>query len=233
MENVSYLTPVAQLSEERKAVFIKKTYANVAVAVLTFLLLETFLLQSEFLVNLTLSMSGGYQWLLLLGGFMVVTNYSERMAMNASDKMTQYLALGLYVLAEAIIFVPLLTIAMHYMAETGVNVLSQAAIVTLSLFAGLSAIALLSKKDFSFLKSGLTAGFFIALGLIIAGTIFGFNLGLWFSVAIVVLSAGSILYQTSNMVHKYHEEQYVAASLGLFASLMLMFWYVLRIFMRD
>jgi len=233
MEHVSYLTPVAQLSEERKAVFIKKTYANVAVAVLTFLLLETFLLQSEFLVNLTLRMSGGYQWLLLLGGFMFVTNYSERMAMNASDKMTQYLALGLYVLAEAIIFVPLLTIAMHYMAETGVNVLSQAAIVTLSLFAGLSAIALLSKKDFSFLKSGLTAGFFIALGLIIAGTIFGFNLGLWFSVAIVVLSAGSILYQTSNMVHKYHEEQYVAASLGLFASLMLMFWYVLRIFMRD
>lgn len=233
MENVTYVTPVAHLSEERRALFIKKTYANVAVSVLTFVLLETFLLQSEFVVNLTLSMAGGWRWLLLLGGFMFVTNYSERLAMGATDKTTQYLALGLFVLAEAIIFVPLLTIAMYYMAETGENVLSQAGVVTLALFAGLSAIALMSKKDFSFLKSGITVGFFIALGLIVAGALFGFNLGLWFSVAIVVLAAGSILYQTSNMVHKYHEEQYVAASLGLFASLMLLFWYIVQIFMRD
>ncbi len=233
MENVRYLSPVSQLSEERRALFIKKTYANVAVAVLTFVLLETFLLKSEFLVEFTLNMMGGWKWLLLLGGFMFVTNYSERMAMGATDRSTQYLALGLFVLAEAIIFVPLLTIAMHYMADTGENVLSQAGIVTLALFAGISAIALLSKKDFSFLKSGLTVGFFIALGLIIAGSIFGFNMGLWFSGAMVVLSAGSILYQTSNMVHKYHEEQYVAASLGLFASLMLLFWYIVNIFMRD
>ena len=70
--------------------------------------------------------------------------------------------------------------------------------------------------------------------LIIAGTLFGFDLGLWFSVGMVALAAGSILYQTSNMVHKYEEDQYVAASLGLFASFMLLFWYILRIFLsRD
>lgn len=233
MENVTYLSPVSHLSVERKALFIKKTYANVAVAVLTFILFETFLLQSETIVNFTLGFIGGWKWLLLLGGFMFVTNYSERMAMGATDKMTQYLALGIFVLAEAILFVPLLTIAMYYMAETGTNVLAQAGIVTLALFAGLSAVALLSKKDFSFLRTGLTVGFFIALGLMIAGIIFGFDMGLWFSGAMVLLSAGSILYQTSNIVHKYHEEQYVAASLGLFAALMLLFWYILSIFMRD
>ena len=233
MENFTYATPVSQLTEERRVLFIKKTYANVAVAVLTFVLFETFLLQSETIVNFTLGMMGGWKWLLLLGGFMFVTNYSERMAMGTTDRTTQYLALGIFVLAEAIIFVPLLTIAMYYMAETGQNVLAQAGIVTLSLFAGLSAVALFSKKDFSFLRTGLTIGFFIALGLMIAGMIFGFDLGLWFSGGMVLLTAGSILYQTSNMVHRYHEEQYVAASLGLFASLMMLFWYILSIFMRD
>lgn len=233
MENMSFLSPVASLSEERRVLFIKKTYANVAVAVLTFVLFETFLLKSETIVNFTLGMMGGWKWLLLLGGFMFVTNYSEKMAMSASDRGTQYLALGIFVLAEAFIFVPLLTIAMYYMAETGENVLAQAGIVTLALFAGLSAVALFSKRDFSFLRTGLTVGFFIALGLMIAGMLFGFDMGLWFSGGMVLLSAGSILYQTSNMVHRYHEEQYVAASLGLFASLMLLFWYILSIFMRD
>lgn len=234
MDNTTYAMPVASLSQERRIVFMKKTYANVAIAVLTFILLETFLMSSATITNSLLGlMSSNISWLLLLGGFMFVTNYSQKMAMNATDKGTQYLALGIFVLAEAIIFVPLLTIAMMYMAESGTNVLSQAAVVTLGLFAGLSAIAIFSKKDFSFLRTGITIGSFIAIGLMIAGMIFGFSLGLWFSGAMVLLAAGSIIYQTSNMVHQYHEEQYVAASLGLFASLMLMFWYIVNIFMRD
>jgi len=64
--------------------------------------------------------------------------------------------------------------------------------------------------------------------------LFGFNLGLWFSVAMCALAAGSILYQTSNLINKFGVEDYIPASLGLFASLMLLFWYVLSIFMsRD
>ena len=72
------------------------------------------------------------------------------------------------------------------------------------------------------------------MGLIVAGILFGFNLGLWFSVGMCVLAGGSILYQTSNLVHKFGTEDYIPAALGLFASLMLLFWYVLQIFMsRD
>ena len=123
---------------------------------------------------------------------------------------------------------------MAFSVVDGVAILEQAAVLTLALFVGLSAVVFMTKKDFSFLRSALTIGFVIALGLIIAGTLFGFDLGLWFSVAMVALAAGSILYTTSNMVHKYEEDQYVAAALGLFASLMLLFWYILRIFLsRD
>ncbi|MDN3664646.1 Bax inhibitor-1 family protein [Algibacter miyuki] len=224
---------VGELSEVDKVAFYKKTYAHVAGGVLVFILFEYLLLQSETVVQFALSMTEGWRWLIMLGGFMFITNYAEGMALKTPDKNKQYLAYGLYILAEAFIFVPLIYIAAFTM-ETGLEILNQAAIVTLSLFSGLSAIVLVTKKDFSFLKAGLTVGFFIAIGLIIAGSLFGFNLGLWFSVGMCLLAGGSILYQTSNLVNKYSNDEYIPAALGLFASLMLLFWYILRIFMsRD
>ncbi|QVY64292.1 Bax inhibitor-1 family protein [Polaribacter sp. Q13] len=212
--------------------FYKKTYAHVAGGVLVFVLFEYLLLQSSMIVNFMMSMTQGWRWLIMLGGFMLVTNYAESTVLKTTDKNTQYLAYALYIFAQALIFVPLLYIAIYY--TDGSELVQQAAIVTLALFAGISAVVFVTKKDFSFLKAGLTVGFFIAMGLIIAGSLFGFDLGLWFSVGMCVLAGGSILYQTSNLVNKYGTEDYIPASLGLFASLMLLFWYVLRIFMsRD
>ncbi|WP_026754712.1 Bax inhibitor-1 family protein [Sediminibacter sp. Hel_I_10] len=224
---------VSSLATEERVAFYKKTYAHVAGGVLVFILFEWLLLQSDAIIEFALSMTQGWRWLIMLGGFMFITNYAEGMALKTQDKNKQYLAYGLYILAEAFIFVPLIYIAAFYM-DSGTEILNQAAIVTLALFTGLTAVVFVTKKDFSFLKTGLTIGFFIALGLIIAGSLFGFNLGLWFSAAMCLLAGGSILYQTSNLIHKYSEDQYIPASLGLFASLMLLFWYVLQIFMsRD
>ena len=224
---------VSSLSDVERAAFYKKTYSHVAGGVLVFVFFEYLLLQSETIVEFMLSMTEGYKWLLLLVGFMFATNYAESMAMRTSDKNVQYMAYGLYILLQALIFVPMIFIAAFYM-DTGIEILKQAAIVTLALFTGLSAAVLLTQKDFSFLKTGLTIGFFIAIGLIIAGTLFGFNLGLWFSVGMCLLAGGSILYQTSNLVKTYGVDDYIPAALGLFASLMLLFWYILRIFMsRD
>ncbi|GAA4959814.1 Bax inhibitor-1 family protein [Algibacter aquimarinus] len=224
---------IGQLSQVDKVAFYKKTYSHVAGGVLVFILFEYLLLQSETIVNFMLSMTEGWRWLIMLGGFMFITNYAEKMTLKTPDKNMQYLAFGIYILAEALIFVPLIYIAAFYM-DSGPEILNQAAIVTLALFIGLSSIVFITKKDFSFLKAGLTIGFFIAIGLIIAGSLFGFNLGLWFSVAMCLLAGGSILYQTSNLVHKYSSDDYIPAALGLFASLMLLFWYILSIFMsRD
>ena len=212
--------------------FYKKTYAHVAGGVLLFVLFEYLLLQSDAIVTFMMSMTQGWRWLIMLGGFMLITNYAESTVLKTADKNIQYMAYALYVFAQAIIFVPLLAIAIYYTESE--DLIQQAALVTLALFAGISAVVFLTKKDFSFLRTGLTIGFFIALGLIVAGSLFGFNLGLWFSVGMCVLAGGSILYQTSNLIHKFGTEDYIPASLGLFASLMLLFWYVLQIFMsRD
>jgi len=228
----SHIVPVSSLAQERRVEFYRKTYTHVALAVLLFIIVEYLFFQSPMIVKFALSLTGGWSWLLLLGAFMFITNYAEGLALKTRDRNKHYIALGIYVVAEAFIFVPLLFMAFSMI--DGVEILQKAAVMTIALFAGLSAVVILTKKDFSFLKSILAIGFFIAIGLIVAGTIFGFDLGLWFSGAMVILAAGSILYSTSNMVHKYDEEQYVAAALGLFASLMLLFWYILRIFMsRD
>jgi FtsH-binding integral membrane protein len=231
MEGFYQTAPIAVSRENEivQAAFIRKTYMHVALAVLGFVVVMTLFLNTPAIVNVGLAMAQGWTWLLVLGAFMFGTSYLERWAMNATNTRDQYLALAGYVVLEAFIFVPLIYMAIAYTGST--ELISQAAVITLFLFSGLTAVVFISGKDFSFLRSALTVGGFIAIGLIVAGMAFGFSLGLWFSVAMVALAAGSILYQTSNIMNNYHKGQYVAASLGLFASLMLMFWYVLQILM--
>jgi FtsH-binding integral membrane protein len=139
-------------------------------------------------------------------------------------------ALAGFVVAEAIIFVPLLYIAML----TQPAVIESAAGVTLLGTAGLTAVAFMTRKDFSFLRGLLMWGGMLALVAIAGGVLFGFELGTWFSVAMIGFAGAAVLYDTSNVLHHYPEDRYVGAALELFASIALMFWYVLRLFMsRD
>jgi FtsH-binding integral membrane protein len=218
---------VFESTQEEKAVFYKKTYLHVALSILTFIALEGMLIRIV-PQELIMSMMGGRMvWMFIIGGFWLLSTVATKFAASANQQ-TQYAGLGLYILIETIIFLPLLYMVM-YMSGGGMEVLTQAAIITLCLFGGLTAVAFMSKKDFSFLRTGIVVGGFIALGLILVGMVFGFNLGLWFSVGMVVLAGASILYQTSNIIHRYSTDQYVGASLELFSSIMLLFWYVLRI----
>jgi FtsH-binding integral membrane protein len=227
---LDYARPVSQENDLERATFIRKTYTHLALAVLGFIIMETVFLNTPFIIEIGLKMTQGMTWLIVLGGFMFATSFATKWASSTTDRSKQYAGLLLYVFAEAFIFVPLIYIAIRMTGD--LTLINQAAIMTLGLFSGLSAVAFLTKADFSFLGRILTIGGFIAIGLIVAGVLFGFNLGLWFSFAMVALAAGSILYQTSNIIHEYNKEQYVAASLGLFASLMLLFWYILSIVMR-
>jgi FtsH-binding integral membrane protein len=223
---------VAHAGQLERAAFYRKTYQHVALSVLAFILVESMFLKIPALVEFMLSMTQGYLWLLLLGAFWLATSMADKLAHDVSQTK-QYIGLGIYVVFYALIFIPLLYIAIYYI-EGGTALINQAAVITLSLFSGLTAVVFMTKTDFSFLKSAITIGVFIAMGLIVAGIIFGFDLGLWFSFGMVALAGAAILYQTSKLKNEYEVTQYVGASLGLFASLMLMFWYVLQILMsRD
>lgn len=221
-----------QVSAAERATFYKKTYGHLALAFLIFIGVEIVFLSSPAIINIGLSMTQGYTWLLVLGGFMFVTNFAERWAAGTDNRQMQYAGFVLYIVAEAFIFVPLLYMAMFYASDD--LLLLKAFTVTAGLFTALTAIVFFTGKDFSFLRTALVVGSIVALGIIVAGMLFGFDLGLVFMGAMVLLAAGSILYQTSNIVNKYHPSQHVVASLGLFASFMLLLWYVISIFLsRD
>ncbi len=171
-----------------------------------------------------------YGWLLVMGLFMVVSWIANSWALNAVSLPKQYMGLGLYVVAQAVVTAPLL-----YFAQTfHQGIIGTAAAATLGLFGVMTAIVFITRKDFSFLRSVLIFGFIAATGLIVCGIVFNFALGPIFVYAMIALSCCSILYQTSNVLHHYRTSQYVAAALALFSSVVLLFWYVLQLFMsRD
>jgi FtsH-binding integral membrane protein len=218
---------VAHSTDVEKASFYKKTYLHVALAILAFIGVETVLYKIVPPEIIGLMFGQKYTWLFIIGAFWLASILANKWSLSQS-RSTQYLGLGFYVVLEAAIFLPLIYIAI---AQAGGVVIYQAAMLTIAMFAGISVVAFTSKRDFSFLRNVIVIGGFIALGLIIVGAIFGFNLGLWFSVGMVILASATILYQTSKLKDSYTTEQYVGASLQLFASIMLLFWYILRILM--
>jgi len=213
-----------------RAQFIRKTYLLLAAAVLAFIVVEGFLFASGAAgaILSVLSFGGSIGWLLVLVAFMGISYLANRWAMSDVSSTTQYLGLGVYIIAEAVIFVPLIAIAMYKSGDS--SVLAQAGIVTLGLFLGLSATVFLTRTDFSFLGPILAIGGFVALGAIVAGALFGFSLGSFFAFAMVAFAGSAILYNTSNVMLRFNTNQYVAASLTLFASIALLFWYILSIF---
>jgi FtsH-binding integral membrane protein len=227
MEHTLYDRTIAARAEDtERQKFIKKTYLHLAGAILAFAGLEYIALKMPFVPKLTAMMTGGYGWLVVLGAFMGISWLANSWAHSNSSKGMQYAGLALYIVGETVIFIPLLYIAQMY---AGPDLIMNAGIITLLLFAGLTYVALTSKKDFSFLGGALKIGFFVALGVIILSIAIGFTLGLIFSAIMAVLAAGAILYTTSNILHEYNTDQYVAASLSLFASVALLFWYIIQI----
>jgi FtsH-binding integral membrane protein len=210
-----------------RAGFIMATYLHLFGAIVAFTVLEVLIFQLGLALPMARAMLGT-SWLLVLGGFMVCSWIASHAAARARSMLAQYAALALFVVAEAVIFVPLLFFA--ELKAPGGGVIQSAAVTTLLGFAGLTAVVFTTRKDFSFLGSMLRWGFMLALVAIVAGVLFGFQLGTFFSVAMVGLAGAAILYDTSNVLHHYPQDRYVAAALALFASVALMFWYLLQLF---
>lgn len=224
--NPTPVVPVFSLGAEARGTFIAKTYAHLFGAILFFTGLEFLYFQTDIAASI-LNVISGTSWLLVLGAFVLVSWFASRAAFTARSFSAQYLALAGFVVAESIIFVPLLAYA-QAVAKGGV--IESAALTTLIGFAGLTFIAFGTRKDFSFLRGILMWVGLSAIIGIIASVIFGFELGTWFSVAMVAFAGASILYDTSNIIHHYPQDRYVGAALQLFAAVAMMFWYLLRMF---
>jgi uncharacterized protein len=225
-------TPVATLDEATRSEFLSRVYQHLLAAVVAFVAFEALLINLGIAREIyELISGGGGRWLIVLGGFMVVNWLATNAAHDILNPSRQYAGLFGMAAGEALIFAPFL----HYFFEVeggGTTTVLAAAVITAIGFAGLSAVALVTRADLSFLRPILLWTGVCALVLIVAALLFGFELGVWFSVAMIALAGGSILYQTQTIMRRYPAEAYVGAAVQLFASVMLLFWYVLRLLSR-
>ena len=122
MSQNPYRTPAdygqiaSMASEDARASFIRKTYLHLLGAILACIAIDAIILSlfDAQLQQIVQMVTGGYNWLIVLGAFMGVSYIAHRWANSNVSQSQQYLGLGLYVLAEAIIFIPLLYIAEHF-----------------------------------------------------------------------------------------------------------------------
>lgn len=226
--STSFGNSVADAMPAQRAQFIRKTYVLLAAAILAFVVVETAIFATGYAGTIAATMLGTqYSWLIVLGAFMGVSYLANRWAMSDTSTVTQYLGLGVFVIAEAVIFVPMIFLAAYY---SDASVIPKAGIVTLGLFLGITATVFITRADFSWLGPIVAIGGFAALGFIVASIIFGFSLGSVFAFIMVAFAGTAILYNTSNVLHQFNPNQHVAASLTLFAGIALLFWYILSIF---
>jgi uncharacterized protein len=213
---------------DSRAVFITRTYTHVVGGILGFILVELGLFESG-LAEQIVHFMFGFNWLLILGAFMLTGWLASRTADTSTSIGMQYFAYAVYVVAEAIIFVPLLYLANLKAPGT----IDSATLITALGAGGLMVVAHRTRKDFSFLRAILMWGFILALIAIVGALVFGAQLGTWFSVLMIGFAGAAVLYDTSNIIHYYPEDRYVSAAMKLFASIALMFWYVLRLLMGN
>lgn len=216
----------ADAATDARGAFIRRTYIHLFGAILAFIGLESMFLGIEPLRNTLINVIGGNFWIAAIA-FFAVSWVANWWAHSGVSPALQYLGLAAYVVAEALIFVPLL----YFANAQNVEIIPTAGFLTLLIFGGLTVTVMVSGADFSFLRGFLVVASLLAVGAIFGSFFFGYGLGIWFSAAMIGIASGFILYDTSNVLHHYRTDQYVAASLALFASVATLLWYVIRLLM--
>ena len=117
-----------------------------------------------------------------------------------------------------------------YFAAVNPGVVAQAFGVTAAAFVGLSIYTIVTRQDFSFLRSFLVVGFFIVLGVIVCSFFFDLSpFAAVISAFMVLIAAALMLYQTSQIV-RGGETNYIIATNNLFVSIYVMFMNLLALF---
>ncbi len=225
------LRPVIELDETTRGDFVVRVYQHLLGAVAAFIGIEALFFSTGIAKGIYDFVAGsGAAWLLILGAFMVGQWIVANAAQDLLNPGKQYAALFGMAALEALIFAPFLYQVFNQ--QGGTTTVAAAALLTIVGFGGLSVVAFVTRKDLSFIRPMMMFGGIAALVLILGAVLFGFELGVWFSVAMIALAGGSILYQTQTIIRRYPVDAHVAASLALFSSVMMLFWYVLRLLSR-
>jgi len=218
--------PVALQDAQVRADFMRRVYTRLVAGVAAFVLIETWLFTSGLAVAIT-EFVFSTSWLLILGGFMVVSWLANAVALRATTPGSQWGGYLLLVAANALIFAPMLVLAELQVPGT----VAQAGQYAVGGFIILSVVAHRSARDFTWLGAALRWFGILALVAIVLAVFTGFALGTWFSLAMIGFAGAAILYETQVILRETPPGRETVAAMALFSSLALLFWYVLRLFM--
>lgn len=215
--------------ETNRIGFIRQTYLHLLLNIVLFSIATVGVLSIPTIYNTVFAVAGtGWGWLLVLIVFGIGASFLQSIAYNSDSKATQYIALLGFVALEAIIFSPIAVIG----AQAGV--LGTGLLATTGLFGILTAQVLLTKQNFDFLRGFLITGSIAAFIAILIGTLFNLSIfGTLFSVLMIILMCGWILYDTSKIVRSYPTDKYIAASIAVFADFVTLLWYVVRLLSNN
>jgi len=234
MESNPFIVSEAPASD--RVAFFKRTYLHVAGAFAAF----GALLYAFFVTDVARSIMQGFGSIMSsMGGFGILvvmlmfwggTYVAQKMAENRASRPSQYLGLGLYVVLEAIIFVPLIVMVAFKTNGNPGEILIPACAVTAALVVGLTVAVFTMGIDFSFLRVAIVIGSICALGIILVAAFTDSQLGNWFSIIMILLMATVILYQTQVIKDSCETDQHVLAAFILFSAFVTLLFYVIRLF---
>ena len=223
---------VADAPAADRAAFFRRTYGLVAASFGAFAVALYAFFVSGIAHSFMSAIAGVGSWGML--GVMVLfwigTTVAQSLAFSRASRLTQYAGLGLYVLLQALIFVPLIYYTAIVTKGNPGEILVPACLATGALVVALTAVVFMTNLDFSFLKVAIVIGSICALGIVIVSLFTETSLGAWFSIAMIVLMATVILYQTNEVKNTMETDQHVAAAFVLFSSFVTLLFYVIRLF---
>ena len=223
MEQAIPAIPVGLQAPEVRTTFMTRVYTRLVGAVALFVAFEWFLFTSGLAVAIT-ELVLGTSWLLILGGFMLVSWLANSLAYRAGGEAAQWGGLVLLVAANALVFAPLLLIAELQVPGVVVQA-GQYAVVG---FVGLSVIAVRSARDFTWLSAALRWVGLLAIAAIVLSVLTGAVLGTWFSLAMIGFAGAAILHDTQTILRTTPVGRETAAAMQLFSGVALLFWYLVR-----
>lgn len=213
-ENVTTITRSAS-----SAVAMNKVLRN------TYMLLALTLLFSGFTAALSmlLKMPPMTYLISVIGGMIIAMFVLPRFAESTAGIGIVFLITGLLGFGLG----PLLT--MYASLPNGGNIIMLAFGGTGVIFIGLSAYALITKKDFSFLGGFLMVGFLLVLVAALANIFMQIPaLSLMISAVVIMIMSGFILYDTSRIIHG-GETNYILATIGLYITIFNIFISLLQL----
>jgi len=223
--------PAAFAAVSERATFLKKVYGILFLGILGFAATLWATANVPFANDLAVSLGRtihGTRWGLALyiglfmGGSFVVNALAEKRPINV-------IAYAAWVVLLAFLIAPLV---LWINATKGPQVITEASLVTALVFGALTLTVFVTSKDFSFLKGILTFAGITLFVVGIAGAVMGFSIGAWYSVAIVVLMAGYLLYDTSTILHRLPTTMAMTGAILLFTNVVLLFKHILILLSR-